>query len=198
MNYLINIDQQAFYFINTTCHFEALDKLMPYWRSMYLWIPLYIFFISFLIEKFGKKGWIYLLCLAITIGCSDTISSKLIKKSVERARPCHDVSRNLEYMHEMKLLIPCGSGYSFPSSHATNHFAIATFIILTFVKRKKWLKIGLLAWAFSIALGQVYVGVHYPLDVICGGILGSLLGWATAFFYTKYAKDFNINAVSVV
>jgi membrane-associated phospholipid phosphatase len=197
MNFIINIDQQVFYFINNTCHFEALDKVMPYWRSMYLWIPLYIFFTTFLIEKFGKKGWIYLLCLAITIGCSDTISSKYIKKSVERARPCQDISRNLEYMHEVKLLIPCGSGYSFPSSHATNHFAIALFIILTFARRKKWLKRSLIIWASTIALGQVYVGVHYPLDVICGGILGSLIGWAAAYFYNKYAKEFNINTLPI-
>ena len=116
------------------------------------------------------------------------ISSKIIKKSVQRTRPCNDISRLSEQGHEVKLLVPCGSGYSFPSSHATNHFAVAVFVIFTFANRKKWLKWGLIAWASSIALGQVYVGVHYPLDVLCGGLLGSFIGWGLAFFYKKYAK----------
>jgi membrane-associated phospholipid phosphatase len=181
MNTLVNIDQHLFFFINNDCQIDALNKLMPYWRSMYLWIPIYVFFIAFIAEKFGKKGWIYLLFLGLTIGVSDTISSKIIKKSVARYRPCNDEN----FKTQVKLLVNCGSGYSFTSSHASNHFAIATFVILTFVGRRKWLKWALLTWAFTISLGQVYVGVHYPLDVIGGGILGSLIGWGMSYFYNK-------------
>ncbi|RZL15228.1 MAG: phosphatase PAP2 family protein, partial [Pedobacter sp.] len=73
--------------------------------------------------------------------------------------------------------VPCGSGYSFPSAHATNHFGIAVFLILVFYKKwKPILPLGLL-WAFSIAFAQVYVGVHYPVDIICGSLLGTLLGF---------------------
>lgn len=187
MSFLTNIDHELFFFINHKCHFDALNKLMPYWRSMYLWIPLYVFFTAFLIEKFGKKGGIYILFLAATIGVGDTISSKIIKKTVQRIRPC------TELKSEVKLLIPCGSGYSFPSSHATNHFAIATFIILTFAADKKWFKRGLLIWASTIALGQVYVGVHYPIDIICGGLLGSLIGWEIAILYKKYFSQYQID-----
>lgn len=187
MNFLSNIDQQLFFFINNDCHFDALNKLMPYWRSMYLWIPFYVFFVSYLVEKYGKKGWVYVLFLAVTIGAGDNISSQVIKKTVQRVRPCTALQK------DVKLLVPCGSGYSFPSSHATNHFAIAVFVGLTFVQNRKWLKTGLLLWAASIAFGQVYVGVHYPIDVLCGAILGSLIGWGIAFLYKKYSGQYLIN-----
>ncbi len=192
MNSVIHFDQQLFFFMNNKCHVAWLNNVMPYWRSMYLWIPLYVFFITFIVEKYGKNGWIYLLALALTVTISDTVSSKIIKKSVQRTRPCNDISRLLEQGHEVKLLVPCGSGYSFPSSHATNHFAVAVFVIFTFVARKKWLKWALIAWASSIALGQVYVGVHYPLDVLFGGILGSFIGWGVAFLYKKLENTYRI------
>lgn len=192
MNSVIHFDQQLFFFMNNKCHVAWLNNVMPYWRSMYLWIPLYVFFITFIVEKYGKNGWIYLLALALTVTISDTVSSKIIKKSVQRTRPCNDISRLLERGHEVKLLVPCGSGYSFPSSHATNHFAVAVFVIFTFVARKKWLKWALIAWASSIALGQVYVGVHYPLDVLFGGILGSFIGWGVAFLYKKLENTYRI------
>jgi undecaprenyl-diphosphatase len=189
MNTLVHFDQQFFFFINNDCHTGLLDKMMPYWRSMYFWLPLYTFFVAFIIEKFKKNGLLYLLVLGLTVGVSDTISSKFIKKSVQRARPCHDQSRNVDMKREVKLLVRCGSGYSFPSSHATNHFAVAFFIIWTFARAKKWLKWTLIAWATSIAFGQVYVGVHYPLDIVCGGILGASIGRASAYLYNKYFKS---------
>ena len=192
MNSIIHFDQQLFFFINNKCHVAWINDVMPYWRSMYLWIPLYVFFITFIVEKYGKNGWIYLLALALTVTISDTVSSKIIKKSVQRTRPCNDISRLLEQGHEVKLLVPCGSGYSFPSSHATNHFAVAVFVIFTFAAHKKWLKWGLIIWASSIALGQVYVGVHYPLDVLFGGILGSFIGWGVAFLYKKLENTYRI------
>ena len=188
MNSIIHIDQQLFFFINNNCHTAFFNSLMPYWRSMYFWIPLYAFFITLIVEKFEKNGWIYLLALALTITISDTVSSKIIKKSVERARPCN----NEQLKNQVKLLVHCGSGYSFPSSHATNHFAVAIFVIFTFAARKKWLKWTLIVWASSIALGQVYVGVHYPLDIICGGILGSIIGWGMAFLYKKLENTYQI------
>ena len=192
MNTILHFDQQLFFFINNDCHTDLLDKVMPYWRSMYFWLPLYVFFGAFIIEKFKKNGLLYLLALGLTVGVSDTVSSKFIKKSVQRSRPCHDQSRNSDMKREVKLLVRCGSGYSFPSSHATNHFAVATFIVLTFAQGKKWLNWGLIAWASSIALGQVYVGVHYPIDIIGGGILGALIGWGSAYIYnfitTQHSK----------
>jgi membrane-associated phospholipid phosphatase len=185
----MNLDQELFFFINNNMHIGWLDKIAPYWRSMYFWIPVYVFFMSYLLTNFDKKqAAIYILALGLTVGTADVISSRLIKNTVARLRPCNDENVKLK----VKLLVPCGSGYSFTSSHATNHFAAAIFVILTFVGSRKWLKYSLLAWAASISIGQVYVGVHYPLDVFCGAILGIGVGYLGAFLYKKYGlKGYN-------
>lgn len=178
---MVQFDQAFFFFINHNLHFGTLDKLMPYWRSMYLWLPLYTFFSSYLWYNYGKTALIYILALALTVGIADITSSRIVKNLVKRDRPCNDSALKTQ----VKLLVPCGGGYSFPSSHATNHFAAAIFVIITFTKKRRWLAAVLLAWATSIAFGQVYVGVHYPSDVFCGAILGCLIGWLGAFVYLK-------------
>jgi membrane-associated phospholipid phosphatase len=186
---MINLDQQLFYFINNNLHIGWLDKLAPYWRSMYFWLPAYIFFISYLFLNFSRKqAALYLLALGLTVGTADVVSSRLIKNTVARLRPCNDST----VKQHVKLLVPCGVGYSFTSSHATNHFAVAVFVILTFVGMRKWLKYMILAWAGSIAFGQVYVGVHYPLDVVCGALLGVGVGCLGAFVLKKYGASYSV------
>ena len=177
-----NIDQQLFYFINHNLHIGVLNKVLPYWRSMYFWIPLYVFFASYLIFNYKKNGLIYILALAMTVGTADIVSSRLIKNTVQRLRPCQDEAVKAS----VNLLVRCGGGYSFTSSHATNHFAAAIFVAFTYVLRRRLWRVGLLFWAASIAFGQVYVGVHYPFDVICGAIIGSLIGYIGSFLYKKY------------
>lgn len=81
MNTLLNIDQELFFFINNICHTPFLNGLMPYWRSMYFWIPLYTFFVVYMVDKFGKNGWIYLLVLGLTVAISDPMSSRVFKKT---------------------------------------------------------------------------------------------------------------------
>lgn len=193
MNTLLNLDKELFFFINHNCRIDFLNTIMPYWRSMYFWMPLYLFFIVFVIEKYKNKGVVFLMALALTIGVADTVSSKIIKKTIKRARPCHDESRIAEDGRDVKLLVKCGSGFSFTSSHATNHFAMATFVILAFFKPNKRLKITLYLWAASISIGQVYVGVHWPLDIIFGGILGIFIGWVMAILYKRYAEHWDTN-----
>ncbi len=180
---MLNLDQELFYFINNYLHVGWLDKLAPYWRSPYFWLPMYVFFISYLFTNFGKKQVaMYLLALGLTVGAADIVSSRLVKKTVARLRPCNDD----DIKPKVKLLVRCGVGYSFTSSHATNHFAVAVFLIFSFVRRRKWLIYSLLFWATSISLGQVYVGVHYPLDIFCGAVLGSCMGYLGAFVLKKY------------
>ena len=119
-------------------------------------------------------------CGIATIGISDFISSKIIKPTIERPRPCHENST----IKNVRLLVGCGGGYSFTSSHATNHFAIATFLGLVLLPLFRFSFPLFLAWAGSISYAQVYVGVHFPLDVISGGIVGFLIGY---LFFRIYA-----------
>ena len=165
---LIDFDQALFSIINKDLVSSVLDFILIPIRNQYFWIPLYIFIISFVILNFKKKAYWYLFFMVLTFAFTDVISSKIIKPTIERARPCHGDGG----MENVRLLVDCGSGYSFTSSHATNHFGIAFFIIFTFGRRRKYVSLPLIIWAALISYAQVYVGVHYPLDVICGSLLG--------------------------
>lgn len=175
------LDQTIFEFINGDLSNGFLDTIMPIWRSKITWIPLYVFFGILIIFQYKKHCWYAAIAIALTIGITDQLSSELIKKNVQRPRPCHVLSVERQ---EINLLVDCGSGYSFPSSHAANHFALATILWLVFRRRwrKVWIPVALYLWAFSIGFGQIYVGVHYPFDVLGGGALGCAvgggLGWA--------------------
>jgi undecaprenyl-diphosphatase len=111
--------------------------------------------------------------MVVAAGLADFTSSTLIKKNVQRIRPCNDIQQ----FEKIVVRVPCGSGYSFTSSHAANHFAVAIFMIGIFGPVRKWVKPAALIWASTIAISQVYVGVHYPGDVITGGLLGAIIGW---------------------
>lgn len=112
---------------------------------------------------------------------SDYISASLIKPIFIRLRPC-----NNPYIKDIvHLIVPCGSGYSFPSSHAANHFALGVFAAITFNKIAKWVWIAGLLWAFSVAYAQVYVGVHFPGDVLAGAALGIIIALVTGYTFNR-------------
>ncbi len=182
MNAIIEIDYWLFNLINQDLHNPILDAVMPYWRDKYTWIPLYLALAVFLIAKFKARGAYLIIGLLLTVSVADSVSSHIVKKQVRRVRPC-----NQELLkEEVKLLVRCGTGYSFTSSHATNHFAIAVFLILTMGRIYRKIRWPLLIWAATIALGQVYVGVHFPLDIVAGGLLGVLIGAGVAKVYHRF------------
>jgi len=173
---LNQLDQDLFFSINKGLSNPFFDWLMPYLRNRYFWTPLYLFMAIFFVRNYGKQGWLILVFLGLTFGISDYLTSSVIKPAFERLRPCNDPI----IKSEINSLIVCGTGFSFPSSHAANHFALAVFLINMF--HEKWKPIILLGilWAFSISFAQIYVGVHYPGDVTFGGILGAMIGLMTS------------------
>ncbi len=172
MEWLLELDKYLFVLVNQTWETEWQNILLPWWRNKLFWVPFYVFLFFFLFQNLGKKAWYVVIGLLLTITISDTLSSQVMKKNIKRPRPCHQVVTD----HTVHLLIPCGSGYSFTSSHATNHFAISGFLFFALGRRLRHRPWWLILWAASIAYAQVYVGVHYPLDVFAGGILGWLIG----------------------
>ncbi len=183
MEYLLQLDESIFILINRTWQNTFFDWLLPYWRNKYFWLPAYFLFIILLFVKVGKKGVPVLLFLGLTIAGSDLTSSFLIKENVERIRPCNDN----HFKKNVFLRAPCGSGYSFTSSHAANHFGIATFLILALgLQIKKW-RYLLLFWAISIGFAQIYVGVHYPLDVLSGFIVGGIIAFLSHYCYRRFS-----------
>ncbi|MGY0040844.1 phosphatase PAP2 family protein [Pedobacter sp. NJ-S-72] len=157
------------------------DWFLPLMRNRYFWAPLYLFIIIFCFKEYKKRGWYIIGGILLTFAMGDMISSRFIKPFVSRLRPCNEPALVNDIIHR----VPCGSGFSFPSAHATNHFGIAVFLIMVFYpKWKPILPIGL-AWAFIISFAQIYVGVHYPIDTIAGAALGSTIGFLVSLLYKK-------------
>jgi len=173
-------DEQLFYLLNTRIHNSFFDLVLPILRNKYFWVPLYTFIIFFLFYNFNpRKALIYLLSLMLTLTISDQLSSNLIKNQVKRPRPC----QQYKIMKEGRVLVRCGNGYSFTSSHATNHFAMAFFLSLSLGQWLPKIKMPLYIWAAVISFSQIYVGVHFPLDILMGTLLGSLIGILCALIF---------------
>lgn len=178
---LQQFDVELFLSIHRGLSNSFFDWLMPLVRNRFFWSPLYLFIVIFCIKNYKKQGYYMIGGVLATFALGDLIASKLIKPFIARVRPCNDLS----LVDEIIRRVPCGSGYSFPSAHATNHFAIAVFLICLFYNQwKPILPIGLF-WAFLVSFAQVYVGVHYPIDTMFGALLGTSIGFFTYFIYTK-------------
>ena len=168
IDWLNTMDGWGFVLINQTLAAPWLDGFMDWVSNMYLWAPLYALFLFFIVRRFSKKAWLPLLFLIGCFAVSDSVSSRIVKPVFQRVRPCN--------VPELTPRTPFGksSSYGFVSSHAANHFALAIFLILLF--RPKGLIIFLLIfWAALISYSRVYLGKHYPGDVIGGAILGSMV-----------------------
>lgn len=182
MKQLLTYDTYLFKIINDQWSNPFFDWLMPYLRNSVAWYPLYLFLILLVLINFRKTGWIWVLLAAGTIYLCDFLSSSVIKQYIIRLRPCNEP----DYASWINVLV----GYrpqssSFTSSHAVTHFGMAMFFYLTLKpKFKKWPAVFFF-WAFSVAFAQVYVGVHYPLDVICGGLIGILIGYLSGRSFNK-------------
>ena len=182
LQWLEQWDTYLFFKINTVWTNPVLDSIYPWWRDANAWIPLYLFLLVFVLLNFKKKALPWILFAVLTLVLTDQLNSTYIKSWVGRLRPCSDPN----FMGHVRLLLNnCSGGFSFPSSHAVNHFGFAMFVFLTLHPIfKKWGYL-LFLWAGSIVYGQVYVGVHYPVDVVCGSLLGCLLGYIMATIFNK-------------
>ncbi len=166
---LIQIDHQLFHLINVSGQHPIFDGLMPLLRNKYFWGPLYLFLVAYILLNHKKEGWLLVVFVLLVVVCTDQFSSGLIKPLVQRFRPCHQPG-----IQPINVLVHCGGGYSFISSHATNHFGVAVFLGLLF--NRPLILVAFLVWAASIAYAQVYVGVHFPADVFAGSLAGAAIG----------------------
>jgi membrane-associated phospholipid phosphatase len=182
-------DKWLFVKFNSQWTNPVFDTVLPFIRNSVFWAPLYIFIAAFIAVNFGKKGLWWSLLFVCTVATTDLIGARIIKEAFHRPRPCQDV----EFMNHVRLLLKqCSGSSSFVSNHAANHFGLASFTFLTFRGIfKKWMYVAY-AWAFFIAYAQVYVGVHYPLDVLGGAVLGMTVGSITAWLFDKKWGHFQL------
>jgi len=179
-DWLEDIDRSLFLLINSH-HHPFLDTFMWLVSHKLVWIPLYLL-LAFLAQR--KWGWkVFLLFAAgalLTVALADQASVKLFKNVFLRYRPCH----NLEIKELVHLVKDhCGGKYGFVSSHAANHFGLATFFSFTlFAGNRKWI-IALFVWAVLIAYSRIYLGAHYPADVTVGGLLGIAIGFVSVSLF---------------
>jgi len=183
---VLQFDTELFLKIHLGLSNGFFDWLMPLMRNRFFWSPLYLFIVIFCIKQYKKQGFYIIGMILFTFAMGDLIASRLIKPFIARVRPCNNIDLQNYIIHR----VPCGSGLSFPSAHATNHFAIAVFLICVFYARwKPILPIGLV-WAAIISFAQVYVGVHYPVDVTVGALLGTTIGLLCAKLFKTLQPDF--------
>ncbi|GAA0541114.1 phosphatase PAP2 family protein [Chitinophaga japonensis] len=181
LEWLLRLDLRMFFRINNQWSNGWLDAVMPWIREPYIWAPLYLFLALFVTINYKWRGFFWIVCFIVCFGIADQTGS-FIKDAVGRIRPCRDPL----LQHFVRSLLPyCPGSGSFTSNHAANHFALGTFCFLTLRKAfggYAWL---FYFWALIIGYAQVYVGVHYPLDIAGGALLGIMIGLLSGGFFQR-------------
>ncbi|MEX6690122.1 phosphatase PAP2 family protein [Danxiaibacter flavus] len=169
---LENIDKYVFHLINDEWTFSWLNGLMLLLREPATWVPLYIGVLFFIYKKDKQLAIPFLLCSIVTFAITDVTSASILKPMLARLRPCQEAGPDFS----VNALVGCGGLFGMPSSHASNHFGLATFwfIAASCYLKQKWYWVWL--WAVAVCYAQVYVGKHYPGDIIAGAILGIIGG----------------------
>jgi len=178
MDQLREWDKQLFIFLNSY-HADWLDPVMYQFTKTWFWLPFYILLLIFIIKNYKKESWMILLVIALMITLSNELTSTVMKPYFSRLRPSQDPS-----LEGIIHLVDGAKGglYGFASSHASNTFATATFLWLLFRKRYSWIA-GLFVWAIVMTYTRIYLGFHYPGDILVGGAIGIFTAWASFKFY---------------
>ena len=194
LQWLDHLDKTLFVLIQHDSDHSVLDAIMPFLRDPLTWIPLYAFMLYYAFRAGKKnarqmrfddsKAWAFIILSVLTFAITDSVTAQVLKPLFARLRPCHDP----EVQPFLRALVDCGGLYSMPSNHASNHFGLAAFWFYSIraINGRKWR--WLWFWAGIICYAQVYVGKHYPFDILVGCLFGTLtgLGMSRLFVYWQH------------
>jgi len=176
---IIQYDKQLFLFLNNLGN-PTWDGFWMFVTNKLNWIPLYIGLLFLCYKNFGVRNTVFILIvMTLLITVTDQLAN-FFKYGIQRLRPCHDSEVN-SLMRLVKS--SCGGKFGYFSAHASNQFAVAFFFTIVFRKKYKYIGIMLLFWAFLVAYSRVYIGVHFPLDVATGILIGLIMSWLFAKLY---------------
>ena len=179
IDFFYSIDLSIFYFVNHNLSSRFLDRFFSLITNVNNWYIAYLILLGITFKLGGTRGKIAVLLVILLILFTDQIGHNILKEIFQRIRPCNALA---------DVLVPlgCTGSYSFPSNHALNNFAAATFFYKLFPKFK-WV---LFITAFLVSLSRVYLGLHYPSDIIAGAVIGSLIGFGFALAALRLEKQF--------
>jgi undecaprenyl-diphosphatase len=182
ISFLQKLDLDWFLYLNSL-NSPFFDKIMWFISGKFEWVPLYLLLIFWIFYRFRKRGWIILALTLVVFALCDAGSVHLFKNVFLRLRPSRDP--------ELQGLVHIVNGYrgglyGFISAHAANTFGLAVFMSLVF--RDKWFVFSILTWAAVTSYSRIYLGVHYPFDVITGALWGSLMAIAVFLVYYRFRK----------
>lgn len=176
----VELDKELFSYLNNL-HTSWLDPVMYFLTHTLSWAPLFVYLLYLIVKHHGKNAWIFLFGITLTVILADQITSTLMKPYFARLRPTHDPSIR-DTVHTVNDYF--GGKYGFASSHAANTFGVAVLIFL--LLRKHFRAAGLIfIWAAFVSYTRIYLGVHFPGDIIAGAIVGGICGWLSYIVSVK-------------
>ncbi len=183
LKHLLEWDRKTLIYLNNLGT-EDYDLLWVVFTNIYSWIPLYILLFALIFLKYPKKEALFITCTIVLMLICILGLTDITKTYFERLRPNND-----EEINSIIRVLNNASGYSFFSGHASSSFSLATISFL-FLRKKGSIIWLLFIWPFLFAYSRVYVGVHYPLDIIAGALIGILLGLLFYLFYRRFIEPY--------
>jgi undecaprenyl-diphosphatase len=181
LNKLIEFDTQLFLWLNGF-HSPFWDQVMWFVSGRIEWLPLYLILFGYIVYRYKWKSMYILMAVILAVTLADKIAVIAFKDVFHRLRPSHTP----EIQHMIHLVNNYRGGtYGFVSNHAANTFALAVFLSLLI--RRSLFIVCILLWASVVAYSRIYLGVHFPGDVLAGALLGAAIGWLVYYPYNEFS-----------
>ena len=186
METFLRFDTDLFLFFNGL-HASWADRMVYLISQVWFWIPLYLLVVFLIFKQYKKQAWKVVLVFILTITLSDQ-TCNLVKNSVCRYRPSHTmaIAEQIHLVQKPDGKLYYGGQYGFPSAHASNSMALAFLVIFFLSKGEKWVIVLALCLSLLLAYTRLYLGVHYPIDILCGFVIGSCYAFLLTFLYRKW------------